>query len=100
MLFFETYEQTSGNTSVAKVEEFLSGKRRFSTEIEKEAFLLVKQLFDDGIFTLDSLDTDSEGMRGRILPTEGGDVLRRHMGIWCGKKMWLKILRSGSLNSP
>src|SRR5690554_2496169 len=63
MLFFETYEQTSGNTSVAKVEEFLSGKRRFSTEIEKEAFLLVKKLFDDGIFTLDSLDTDSEGMR-------------------------------------
>ena len=63
MLLFVTYVQTSGNTSVAKVEEFLSGKRRFSTEIEKEAFLLVKKLFDDGIFTLDSLDTDSEGMR-------------------------------------
>lgn len=63
MLFFETYEQFSENSSVSNVEDFLSNTREFTTEQEKDALLAVKKLFDDEVFSADSVDTDNEGMR-------------------------------------
>lgn len=67
MLFFETYEQTSENTSIERVEKFLKGEIGFDSPIEEKAFALVKKLFEDGIFVRESLETDREGMRASFI---------------------------------
>jgi raffinose/stachyose/melibiose transport system substrate-binding protein len=63
MLFFDTYAQSSGNKSISNVESFLEGKTQFTGDAEQQGFTMIKKLFDDGILTKESLDTDEEGMR-------------------------------------
>ena len=62
MWFFETYAQTSSNTSVAKVDAFLSGKRKFTNPEEVAAFAAIQMFSKDGILSTASLDTDHDGM--------------------------------------
>lgn len=62
MWFFETFAQTSGNESVAYINEFLAGNQEFPSTETQAAFEAIKQFYDDGILTQESLDTDSDGM--------------------------------------
>lgn len=63
MWYFEAYAQTSGNQSIENVREFLAGKKEFTGQAEKDAFLKIKQFFDTGVLSTESLDTDGDGMR-------------------------------------
>lgn len=58
--FFETYAQTTHNNSIDSVVQFLSGEKQFTGEEEKAAFEAIKQFYDDGILTQESLDTDTD----------------------------------------
>ncbi|QRN82054.1 carbohydrate ABC transporter substrate-binding protein [Chloroflexota bacterium] len=58
--YFEAYAQTTGNTSIANIVEFLSGNKQFTGEAEMAAFDKIAQFYSDGILTQESLDTDSD----------------------------------------
>jgi len=58
--YFETYAQTTGNTSIDNVVKFLSGEKQFTGEPEKAAFDAIAQFYTDGVLTQDSFDTDSD----------------------------------------
>lgn len=62
MMYFDTYAQATGNQSVENVEAFLTGEKKFDGEAEIEGFTWIKMLFDAGVMTTDSFDTDSDGM--------------------------------------
>lgn len=62
MLYFDTFAQASGNNSIAEVESFLQGETQFTGDAQKEGFILIKDLFDQGIMTSASFDTDEDGM--------------------------------------
>ncbi len=62
MMYFDTYAQATGNQSVENVEAFLTGEKKFDGEAEVEGFEWIKMLFDEGVMTTDSFDTDSDGM--------------------------------------
>ena len=63
MWFAETYGQTSGNQSIAKMEDWLSGKSSFVNDETIAAFGKIREMFDKGILTTDSLDTDDTAMK-------------------------------------
>lgn len=67
MWFFETYAQETGNKSIADIEDFLSGNRKFTSPEEIAALNDIKKFYDDGLLTQDSLDTDGDGMRAAFL---------------------------------
>jgi raffinose/stachyose/melibiose transport system substrate-binding protein len=62
MWFFETYAQTSGNHSVALVQAFLRGDRKFTNPEEVAAFAAIGKFTSDGVLGNESLDTDHDGM--------------------------------------
>lgn len=62
MWFFETFAQTSGNTSIPFIVDFLSGKESFDNEETVAAFEAIADFYNDGILTQASLDTDHDGM--------------------------------------
>ncbi len=62
MLYFDTFAQASGNDSIAQVESFLQGSTKFTGDAQKQGFVLIKDLFDKGIMTSASFDTDADGM--------------------------------------
>ena len=51
MFFEETYAQTSGNDSIAKAEDWLSGNSSFVNDETIEAFAMIGDLFERGILT-------------------------------------------------
>lgn len=63
MFFEETYAQTSGNDSIAKTEDWLSGNSSFVNDETIEAFAMIGDLFERNILTTDSLNTDETGMK-------------------------------------
>ena len=63
MFFEEAYGQTSGHKSVDKVVDWLSGSASFVNDETVEAFAKIRELFDRGILSQDSLDTDETGMK-------------------------------------
>jgi raffinose/stachyose/melibiose transport system substrate-binding protein len=63
MWFFEAYAQTSGNTSVARVNNFLAENAPFADQAGMEAFRQIRRFFNDGILTTESLDLDGDGVR-------------------------------------
>ncbi len=62
MMYFDTYAQATGNKSVENVEEFLTGKKKFDGQPERDGFEYIKMLFDEGVMETDSFDTNSDGM--------------------------------------
>jgi raffinose/stachyose/melibiose transport system substrate-binding protein len=62
MWFFETFAQTSGNTSISFIVDFLAGKESFVNDDTVAAFEAIAAFYDDGIMTQASLDTDHDGM--------------------------------------
>lgn len=62
MPFFETYGQTTDGESVAAVESWLRGEKTFGDEKVYEALDALKLLYDNGILTSESFDTDESGM--------------------------------------
>ncbi len=62
MMYFDTYAQATGNQSVKNVEAFLTGEKKFTGEMEVNAFNYIKQLFDEGVMSTDSFDTNTDGM--------------------------------------
>jgi raffinose/stachyose/melibiose transport system substrate-binding protein len=79
MLYTETFTQTTGNTAVETVESFLKGDSSFDSGASEQAFGLVKKLFDDGIMTNASLDTDSDGVIASFAQGKAGMVFA---GTW------------------
>jgi raffinose/stachyose/melibiose transport system substrate-binding protein len=79
MWFFETYAQTSGNASVAKVNDFLAQKGTISGPAGSEAFRQIKRFFDDGILTKESLDLDGDGVRAAF---SQGKTAMFYGGTW------------------
>jgi raffinose/stachyose/melibiose transport system substrate-binding protein len=63
MWFAETYGQTSGHQSISKVEDWLSGNSNFVNDETIAAFGKIREMFDKGILTTDSLDTDDTAMK-------------------------------------
>lgn len=63
MWFAEAYGQTSGRESIAKMEDWLSGKSSFVNDETIAAFGKIREMFDKGILTTDSLDTDDTAMK-------------------------------------
>lgn len=62
MPFFDTYGQATGGKSVEKVESWLQGEKSFEDEEVYTAFRALKSLYDNGILTSESFDTDEDGM--------------------------------------
>lgn len=63
MWFAETYGQTSGHKSIVKIEDWLSGNKDFADDETIAAFGKIREMFDKGILTTDSLDTDDTAMK-------------------------------------
>jgi raffinose/stachyose/melibiose transport system substrate-binding protein len=63
MWFAESYGQTSGHKSVSNMESWLSGKRSFVDDETIAAFAKIRELFERGVLTQDSFDTDDTGMK-------------------------------------
>ncbi len=63
MWFEEAYGQTSGHESIAKAEDWLSGNSSFVNDETVTAFAKIRELFDRGVLTSDSLDTDDTAMK-------------------------------------
>ena len=70
MFFEETYAQTSHNESIAKAEDWLSGNSSFVNDETIEAFAMIGELFERGILTKDSLNTDDTGMKALFAQQE------------------------------
>ena len=70
MFFEETYAQTSHNKSIAKAEDWLSGNSSFVNDETIEAFAMIGELFERGILTKDSLNTDDTGMKALFAQQE------------------------------
>ncbi len=63
MWFFETFAQTSGNKSIEYTEDFLSGKRKFTSPEEIAAFNEIIKFYKDGVLHQSDLDVDGDGMK-------------------------------------
>lgn len=63
MYYGDIYGQTSGNKSLSYVADFLQGKRQFNQEPEVKAFEIFKRLYDEGLYTAASFETDADGMK-------------------------------------
>lgn len=62
MPFFDTYGQATDGGSVELIEAWLRGEKDFADEEVFEAFEALKLLYDNGILTSESFDTDEDGM--------------------------------------
>jgi raffinose/stachyose/melibiose transport system substrate-binding protein len=62
MPFFDTYGQSTGGDSVEQVEAWLRGEKTFEDDQVYEALDALKALYDNGILTSESFDTDEDGM--------------------------------------
>lgn len=62
MWFFETFAQTSENTSIPFIVDFLSGNESFVNADTEAAFEAIADFYNDGVMTQASLDTDHDGM--------------------------------------
>lgn len=63
MYYGDIYAQTSGNKSISNVSEFLTGKSKFTGEAEIAAFDYFKKMYDAGLYTSASFETDADGMK-------------------------------------
>lgn len=79
MMYTETYNQTTGNDSIAAVESFLKGETSFVSDASIRAFDLVKKFYDDNVLTQASLDTDEEGMIATFAQGKAGMLFA---GTW------------------
>ncbi len=79
MMYTETYNQATGNTSVATVESFLKGETSFVSDASVQAFDLVKKFYDDNVLTPASMDTDEEGMIATFAQGKAGMLFA---GTW------------------
>lgn len=70
MWFEETYGQETNHESVARIEDWLSGNSSFVNDETIAAFADIKSLFDAGVLTTDSLDTDDTSMRAAFVQKE------------------------------
>lgn len=80
MWFHEAYNQISGNQSMAKIEDWLSGNSSFVNAETTAAFDVIKQYEELGIITTDSLDTDYDGMTAAFV---AGKCAMMYDGSWC-----------------
>ena len=87
MFFEETYAQTSGNDSIAKTEDWLSGNSSFVNDETIEAFAMIGDLFERNILTTDSLNTDETWHEGAVRPAGSSNVLWRFVGV-CAHSSW------------
>lgn len=79
MMYTETYNQATGNDSIAAVESFLKGETSFVSDASVQAFDLVKKFYDDQVLTTASLDTDEEGMIATFAQGKAGMLFA---GTW------------------
>lgn len=79
MMYTETYNQATGNTSVATVESFLKGETSFVSDASVQAFDLVKKFYADNVLTNASLDTNGEGMIATFAQGKAGMLFA---GTW------------------
>ena len=79
MMYTETYNQTTGNKSVAAVQSFLKGESSFVSDASVQAFDLVKKFYDENVLTQASLDTDDEGMIATFAQGKAGMLFA---GTW------------------
>lgn len=49
MMYTETYNQTTGNKSIAAVQSFLKGESSFVSDASVQAFDLVKKFYDENV---------------------------------------------------
>ncbi len=79
MLFFDTYAQATGNTSVSQVEAFLKGEKTFTTASEKLALDALAELYDRKILGPEVFDTDENGMLAAFVQQKAGMIF---CGTW------------------
>lgn len=70
MWFAETFGQVTYHDSVAKVEDWLSGKTSFVSDESITAFAKIRELFEKGVLTSDSFDTDDTAMKALFAKQE------------------------------
>ena len=67
MWYMATFAQESGNKSVQYTEDFLSGKRKFTSPEEVKALADLAEFTKDGLLDRTTLDTDEQGMYAAFL---------------------------------
>lgn len=67
MWYMSTFAQTSGNNSIQYTEDFLSGKRQFTSPEEIQALDDLAKFTKDGLLDQTTLDTDEQGMFASFL---------------------------------
>lgn len=67
MWYFGAFAQASGNQSIELTEEFLSGKRQFTSDEEVEALSTLAGFTADGLLDTTTMDTDQQGMYAAFL---------------------------------
>ena len=70
MYYGDIYAQTSGNTSIENINEFLTGQHEFTGEAEIQAFEVFKRMYDEGLYTSASFETDADGMKAAFAQQE------------------------------
>jgi maltose-binding protein MalE len=67
MWYMATFAQESGNKSVEYTEDFLAGKRQFTSPEEEQALADLAQFTKDKLLDRTTLDTDEQGMYAAFL---------------------------------
>lgn len=67
MWYMSTFAQTSGNKSIQYTEDFLAGKRKFTSTEEVQALSDLASFTKDGLLDRSTLDTDEQGMYATFL---------------------------------
>lgn len=67
MWYMSTFAQTSGNKSIQYTEDFLSGKRKFTSPEEVAALNDLAKFTKEGLLNQATLDTDEQGMFASFL---------------------------------
>lgn len=70
MYYGDIYAQTSGNQSIDNIHDFLNGERQFTGEEEAAAFEVFKRMYDEGLYTSASFETDADGMKAAFAQQE------------------------------
>lgn len=70
MYYGDIYAQTSGNKSIDNIHEFLTGGHDFTGDAEIEAFDVFKKMYDEGLYTSASFETDADGMKAAFAQQE------------------------------
>lgn len=79
MWFQETYSQTSGNQPVEKAEAWLSGEKNFADEETTKAMAYIREMFEKGVLTQDTMDTDDAGLQATFAQGKAAMV---YGGTW------------------